>query len=86
MAARAYHWLRCAGQPCIRFPPQTGVAAGLYSMIRSAGIVPGGVLSGVILQFGLERFTLVIDAYRLGFWCVAGAALVGVIIGWGLQE
>ena len=67
-------------------PQQTGLAAGLYSMIRSAGIVLGGVLGGVILQYGLEQFALPINAYRLVFWFVAGVALLGVIIAWGLRE
>ena len=38
------------------------------------------------LQYGLEQFALPINAYRLVFWFVAGVALLGVIIAWGLRE
>jgi EmrB/QacA subfamily drug resistance transporter len=67
-------------------PEQTGLAAGLYGMIRSAGVVMGGVAGGVILQYGLEQLALPLNAYRLGFGFMAGVALLGVVVAWGLRE
>jgi len=60
---------------------QTGVAAGLYSMVRFAGVVFGTALSGVILQQGLNRAVAPITAYQLVFWFIAGVTLLGAIIG-----
>jgi MFS family permease len=65
---------------------QTGIAAGLYSMARSGGVLLGIALGGVILQYGLDHFTSIISAYQIVFWAMAGAALLGVVVGWGLRE
>ena len=64
---------------------QTGVAAGLYSMIRFAGMVFGTALSGVILQYGLNQALPTIEAYQAGFWFVAGVTLLGAILGGQLK-
>jgi len=72
---------------------QTGVAAGLYSMIRFAGAILGTALSGVLLQSGLSAsgasdigtFDLgkleMITAYQQVFWFVAGVAVLGALVG-----
>lgn len=60
---------------------QTGVAAGLYSMVRFAGSVFGTALSGVILQYSLNQALPVAEAYQAGFWFVAGVTLLGAILG-----
>jgi MFS family permease len=67
-------------------PDQTGMAAGLYSMFRFGGTVLGTALGGVVLQYGLDRYLLTIDAYQMVFWFIAAVATLGVVIGWGLQE
>ncbi len=65
---------------------QTGVAAGLYSMIRFGGIALGVALGGVLLQQGLDWSLDLVGAYKLVFCFIGGVALAGIAIGWGLQE
>jgi MFS family permease len=65
---------------------QSGAAAGLYSMIRFTGTVLGTALGGVLLQQGLDQAVLPAEAYQVVFWCIAGVALLGVVIGWGMNE
>ncbi|MFQ5614475.1 MAG: MFS transporter [Anaerolineae bacterium] len=65
---------------------QSGMAAGLYSMVRFAGTVFGTALGGVILQSGLSRGALPIQAYQTVFLFIAGVALLGALTGFGLQE
>ena len=60
---------------------QTGVAAGVYSMLRFAGTVFGTALTGVLLQQGLSRDISFIDAYQIAFWFVAGVAALGAVLG-----
>lgn len=60
---------------------QTGVAAGLYSMIRFAGAILGTALSGVLLQMALTDNAAVVAAYQQVFWFVAGVALLGLLLG-----
>ncbi len=67
-------------------PEQTGMAAGLYSMIRFGGSAIGTALAGVILQFGLDRSAVVVSAFQLVFWFMAGVALLGVATAWGLRD
>ncbi len=67
-------------------PDQTGAAAGLYNMMRFGGSVVGIALAGVVLQQGLDRSLLVLEAYQGVFWFIAGMALLGVVIGWGLRD
>ena len=59
---------------------QTGIAAGLYSMIRFAGSVFGAALSGVLLQQGLDRGLLTITAYHSVFFFVGGISLLGALL------
>lgn len=65
---------------------QAGTAAGLYSMVRFVGSMLGPALAGLILQWGLDQSLLPLEAYRLVFWLIAGLALLGVALGWGLRE
>jgi EmrB/QacA subfamily drug resistance transporter len=65
---------------------QAGVAAGLYSTVRFGGTMLGPALSGLTLQHGLNQSLLPIAAYQTVFWLIAGIALVGVIVGWGLRD
>ncbi|MBN1994736.1 MAG: MFS transporter [Anaerolineae bacterium] len=65
---------------------QTGMAAGLYSMSRSGGVVLGVAVGGVILQYGLDHFAALIYAYQVVFWFITGIAFLGILIGWGLRE
>jgi len=60
---------------------QTGVAAGLYSMMRFAGMVFGTALSGVMLQQGLDRGLPPLEAYQIAFGFVAAVTLIGAILG-----
>lgn len=61
---------------------ETGTAAGLYSMIRFAGIVLGTALAGVMLQMGLEEGGLVLDAYQMVYKMFALVAILGVGLAW----
>jgi EmrB/QacA subfamily drug resistance transporter len=65
---------------------QLGVAAGLYRMIGVSGMVLGATLGGVLLQWGLDRALLPIDAYHIVFWLIAPVALLGAIVGLTLKE
>ena len=65
---------------------QMGAATGLYSMIRFAGAMIGTALCGVILQHFLDQGLPVIDAYQRSYLFLASAALIGVILGFTLQE
>ena len=60
---------------------QTGVAAGLYNLMRFAGTVFGTALSGVVLQQGLDRALVPLEAYQISFWFVAGVAVIGAMLG-----
>ncbi len=64
---------------------QSGVAAGLYSMIRFAGLVFGTALGGVILQQGLDRLLTPVEAYQIVYLFIAGVALLGAGLGVGLK-
>ncbi len=67
-------------------PEQTGVAAGVYSMIRFAGWMLATVLAGVILQNGLERGLLTVEAYQIVFSFLAVLGLGGVLLAFRLRE
>ncbi|MBD3306797.1 MFS transporter [candidate division KSB3 bacterium] len=67
-------------------PEQTGIAAGLYSMIRFSGTVLGVALGGVILQQGFDQSLAVIAAYQRVFSYLATVALCGVVLAWRLEE
>jgi DHA2 family multidrug resistance protein len=65
---------------------QTGVAAGLYSMIRFAGTILGITLGGVLLQQGLDQALVPADAYHRVYWFLAGLGFLGVLTGLTLRE
>lgn len=65
---------------------EVGMAAGLYSMIRFAGQILGTAIAGVLLQRGLERLPMPIDAYQFVFWVFAGLAVVATLAGTQLRE
>lgn len=65
---------------------EAGLAAGLYSMVRFTGTMLGPTMGGVVLQQGLDRSLLPIDAYQTVFWFIAGVAVLGVVSGLGLRE
>lgn len=65
---------------------QTGMAAGVYSMIRYTGTVFGVALAGVILHYGFSQQYTPIDAYRPVFIFIACVSLLGVLVGAGLRE
>ncbi len=65
---------------------QTGVAAGLYSMIRFAGALLGTSLSGVLLQQALAADAADLVAYQQVFWFVAAVVAAGAGIGVLLRE
>ena len=65
---------------------QAGLAAGLYSLIRFTGTALGPALAGVVLQQGLDRSLLAIEAYQLVFWLIAGVAFMGLLSAVGIRE
>jgi len=65
---------------------QTGVAAGLYSMIRFGGDMLGAGMGGVILQLGLDRQLLTLTAYQNVLWFLAGVCVVNAVIAVGLRD
>lgn len=65
---------------------QTGVAAGLYSMVRFAGALLGTSLSGVLLQQAMVQEIPTLAAYQQAFWFVAAVVAVGVGIAYFLRE
>ncbi len=65
---------------------ETGMAAGLYSMIRFAGQIMGTALAGVLLQRGLTQMPEPIGAYQTVFWLFTGVALLAAVLSWGLRE
>jgi MFS family permease len=65
---------------------QMGLAAGIYSMIRFAGVVIGTALAGVILQHYFNLAVPLVEAYQVVFLVFASFAFVGVILGLGLRE
>jgi MFS family permease len=67
-------------------PSETGMAAGLYSMIRFAGQILGTALAGVFLQRALAHVAAPIAAYQSVYWIFAAAAVVNVFMGWGLRD
>jgi EmrB/QacA subfamily drug resistance transporter len=60
---------------------ESGLAAGLYSMLRFAGIMTGSALAGVVLQFGLDRRPEGPSAYLDVFLFMAAVTAVGVLLG-----
>ena len=64
----------------------TGLAAGLYSMIRFGGQIMGTAIAGVLLQAGLERYAAPVQAYQSVFWIFAGVALLATFAAWQIRE
>lgn len=65
---------------------ETGMAAGLYSMLRFAGQILGTALAGVLLQQGLDRLLPPISAYQNVFWLHVAVALIGTVASLGIRE
>jgi MFS family permease len=65
---------------------QAGMAAGLYSLIRFGGTVLGPIMTGVVLQQGLNQGLLPIASYQMAYWLIAGVAMLGVVSVWGLNS
>lgn len=65
---------------------ETGMAAGLYSMLRFAGHILGTALAGVLLQQGLDRLLTPISAYQNVFWLHVVVALIGTVASLGIRE
>jgi EmrB/QacA subfamily drug resistance transporter len=60
---------------------EAGAAAGVYSMIRFGGTLMGTALGGVLLQQALETHAAPVEAYRIVFFAIAGAAAAGAFVG-----
>ena len=67
-------------------PEQSGVASGVYSMLRFSGVIFGPVIAGVALQMQLNQAGALLTAYQFVFWVMAGGALLGFLTAWGLRE
>lgn len=65
---------------------QTGAAAGVYSMIRFAGLMLATAVAGVILQDGLDRGLPTLDAYQRVYGFLALVGLVGVFVASRLSD
>ena len=65
---------------------ETGLAAGLYSMIRFGGQIMGTAIAGVLLQAGLERYAAPVQAYQSVFWIFAGVALLATFAALQIRE
>jgi MFS family permease len=65
---------------------ESGLAAGLYSMLRFAGIMTGGTLAGVALQFGLDRTPGDSSAYLNVFLLIGTITAVGIFLGGRMRE
>ena len=65
---------------------QSGQAAGIYSMIRFAGILMGSALGGVLLQQAEIVTGSMTQAYQFVFIFIAAAAFCGVLAGSRLRE
>lgn len=65
---------------------QMGAAAGLYSMIRFAGMAVGSALAGVLLQNALDANTASVDAYRSVYFFFGIASSLGIVLTLFLRE
>ena len=63
-----------------------GAVAGMYSMLRFAGMVLGTALAGVILQQFLDSRLSMQAAYQWTFLIFAIAGLLGLVIAFTMQE
>ncbi|MCB0154116.1 MAG: MFS transporter, partial [Anaerolineae bacterium] len=67
-------------------PAESGIAAGVFSMLRFTGVIFGPVIAGVMLQFGLDQPWPALVAYQLVLRMIAGVAFLGALINWRLRE
>jgi MFS family permease len=65
---------------------QGGSAAGVYSMIRFWGMMLGTAVSGVLLQYLLDRGVTTFTSYRIAFAYTIVMAIIGVIAAASLHE
>jgi len=63
---------------------RTGMAAGVYSMLRFAGIAFGSAVNGVLVGEALDAGFAPAGAYQIVFWTNAGVALLGLLVGLSL--
>jgi MFS family permease len=63
-----------------------GAAAGLYSMLRFMGMAISTALVGVVLQFFIDAGLPTIDAYQRVFLVFTAFPVLGLVVGFGLQE
>lgn len=66
--------------------PDSGAAAGLYSMSRFFGSIVGTTLGGVVLAFALTQTSSTLIAYQAGFGFVALVGLFAFYVIWGIRE
>jgi MFS family permease len=59
---------------------QLGASAGVYSMTRFGGMMLSTTFAGVILQAGLDRNMIPLDAYQAVFGFMAVVGLFGVLL------
>lgn len=65
---------------------EMGAAAGLYSMVRFAGLAAGTALAGVLLQIFLSQALPTVEAYQRVFLFFAGFPVLGAVFGLGMRE
>jgi MFS family permease len=65
---------------------EMGSVAGMYSMVRFAGMVMGTAVAGVLLQRFLDQTMSDIQAYQATFLFFACASLIGIAAGFALRE
>ncbi len=82
LAQAALHRAAMGGVPQV----QTGMVAGVYSMIRFGGTVLGPAVEGVFLQQGLDWGLPTIKAYQNVYWFIAGVVVLGVIVALTIRE
>ena len=67
-------------------PSRMGSVAGMYSMLRFAGMAIGTAMAGVILQIFLDQGLPVIEAYQWAFLSFAAPGIVGIVIAATMRE
>ena len=66
--------------------PNTGAAAGLYSMFRFLGSAMGTALCGVLLQVQIEQQAAIVEAYQQVFLTIAIFPLSGIIVAFSPRD
>lgn len=67
-------------------PARVGAVAGMYSMVRFAGMAVGTAMAGVILQYFLDSGLPTLEAYQWSFLVFGIAGIFGFIIGATMRE